>query len=47
MNDRTSDAVEILDMEFGSDPEYRQMLAEERVNSQAAKLSLKHDATRD
>jgi len=37
MNERTSDASEILDMEFGQDPEYRAMLCEERVKSQAAR----------
>lgn len=37
MNDRTSDAVEILDIEFGDDPEYQAMVVEERVNSQAAR----------
>ena len=37
MNDRTRDAAEILDMEFGKDPEYRAMLSEERVKSQAAR----------
>jgi len=33
---RISDAAEILAQEFGSDPEYREMLSEERVKSQAA-----------
>lgn len=37
MNDRTSDAVEILALEFGDDAEYQKMLAEERMNFQAAK----------
>src|SRR5690349_12613276 len=37
MNARTSDASEILDMEFGQDSEYRAMLCEERVKSQAAR----------
>ena len=37
MSDTTSDAVEILDLEFGDDPEYQEMLAEERINSRTAK----------
>lgn len=37
MSDQTSDAVEILDREFGDDPEYREMLAEERIHSRTAK----------
>ncbi len=32
----TSDAAEILDIEFGDDPQYRTALARERVKSQAA-----------
>ena len=37
MSDKTSDAVEILNLEFGDDPEYQAMLAEERINSRTAK----------
>ncbi len=32
----TSDAAEILDMEFGNDPGYQELRAQERVKSQAA-----------
>lgn len=37
MNQQTSDAVEILNLEFGDAPEYQEMLAEERIFSQAEK----------
>jgi ribosome-binding protein aMBF1 (putative translation factor) len=37
MSEKTSDAAEILDIEFGDDPAYQQMLDEERVKSQAAR----------
>ena len=33
----TSDAIEILDREFGHDPEYHQLVSEERVKSQTAR----------
>jgi ribosome-binding protein aMBF1 (putative translation factor) len=42
MNDQTSDAAEILDLEFGDDQEYQEMLAEERIHSRTAKAV--HDA---
>lgn len=41
-NHGTSDAAEILDIEFGSAPDYQQALTEERVKSQAARAI--HDA---
>ena len=34
----TSDAVEIMDIEFGDDPNYQKIRAEERVKSQAAQI---------
>ena len=37
MSDQTSDAIKILDLEFGDDPAYQQMRAEERINSRTAK----------
>ena len=36
MNQTTSDAAEILDIEFGDDPGYSELRAQERVKSQAA-----------
>jgi ribosome-binding protein aMBF1 (putative translation factor) len=36
MNPATSDAAEILDFEFGDDPAYGELRAQERVKSQAA-----------
>lgn len=36
MSQTTSDAAEILDIEFGDDPGYSEMRAQERVKSQAA-----------
>lgn len=36
MNQTTSDAAEILDIEFGGAPGYQQLRAQERVKSQAA-----------
>jgi len=36
MNPSTSDAAEILDIEFGADPGYAELRAQERVKSQAA-----------
>jgi ribosome-binding protein aMBF1 (putative translation factor) len=33
----TSNALEIMDREFGKDPQYLEMLAEERVMAQAAR----------
>ncbi len=36
MNRTTSDAAEILDIEFGDDPAYPELRAQERVKSQAA-----------
>ena len=32
----TSDAAEIMDIEFGDDPKYQQIRAEQRIKSQAA-----------
>ena len=38
MNDATTcDAAEILDLEFGADPAYQDLRAQERVKSQAAR----------
>jgi ribosome-binding protein aMBF1 (putative translation factor) len=45
MNQTTSDAAEILDMEFGDDPAYQELRAQERVKSQAAQAI--SDARRD
>ena len=36
MNRTTSDAAEIMDLEFGDDPGYGELRAQERVKSQAA-----------
>lgn len=36
MTQATSNAVEIMDLEFGSDPSYQEIRAQERVKSQAA-----------
>lgn len=36
MTRATSSAVEIMDLEFGGDPNYQQIRAQERVKSQAA-----------
>ncbi len=33
----TSEAAQILDIEFGDDPQYQEILAQERVKSQAAR----------
>ena len=41
-NQTTSDAAEILDIEFGDDPGYSALRAQERVKSQAAQAI--HDA---
>src|SRR5436309_4547599 len=37
MTETTSDAAEIMDLEFGHDPEYQAAISEERVKSQAAR----------
>lgn len=37
VNHLTSDAVDILDIEFGTDPGYQELRAQERVKSQAAR----------
>ena len=37
MKTSTSDAAEILDVEFGEDPEYRQALSDARSESQAGR----------
>ena len=42
MDQTTSDAAEILDIEFGDDPGYPELRAPERVKSQAAQTI--HDA---
>lgn len=36
MPNATSDAVKIMDLEFGGDPNYQQLRADARVKSQAA-----------
>ncbi len=36
MNQTTSDAAEIMDIEFGDDPNYQELRVQERVKSQAA-----------
>lgn len=36
MDSSTSDAAEILDIEFGADPGYQELRAQERAKSQAA-----------
>lgn len=36
MTQATSDAVEIMDLEFGGDPNYQRLRADARVKSQAA-----------
>ncbi len=35
-NPGTSDAAEIIDLEFGDDPAYQELRAQERAKSQAA-----------
>ena len=36
MTQATSDAIEIMDLEFGGDPNYQRIRAQERIKSQAA-----------
>ncbi len=41
MNNPTSDAAEIMEIEFGDEPGYLEMLSEQRVRSEAAKAIYK------